>query len=210
MILSLLNFFKNKTWLALLLCILPVIIYIWVFKSIALNVNYVAFDDILILGVIPGFDDASWAVKWKRLTELFPEHRLVFSRSVILLLHQLFGKINLVWAMSIGNLSQDEFNKRIVSVIKGGEKIVGDWLGTHIELRDIKWSDFIASQIKNRIQYEYQRLRPEGQAHEEILRIIGQTAQYYNYTDFDAVYLNDLDTGTKYQFDKNQLRTFAE
>ena len=104
MILSLLNFFKNKTWLALLLCILPVIIYIWVFKAIALNVNYVAFDDILILGVIPGFEDASWAVKWKRLTELFPEHRLVFSRSVILLLHHLFGKINLVWAMSIANL----------------------------------------------------------------------------------------------------------
>jgi len=104
MILPFLNFFKNKTWLALLLCILPVIIYIWVFKAIALNVNYVAFDDILILGVIPGFEDASWAVKWKRLTELFPEHRLVFSRSVILLLHHLFGKINLVWAMSIANL----------------------------------------------------------------------------------------------------------
>ncbi|TDE08815.1 hypothetical protein [Dyadobacter psychrotolerans] len=104
MILSLLNFFKNKTWLDLLFCILPVIIYAWAFKSIALNVNYVAFDDILILGIIPGFEDASWAVKWKRLTELFPEHRLVFSRSVILLLQTFFGKINLIWAMSIANL----------------------------------------------------------------------------------------------------------
>jgi hypothetical protein len=104
MYLSLLGFVRNKSWLAVSLCILPVLIYIWVFKVIALNVNYVAFDDIIILGIIPGFENADLAEKWKLLTTLFPEHRLVFSRSVILLLHGFFGKVNLVWPMIIANI----------------------------------------------------------------------------------------------------------
>jgi hypothetical protein len=86
------------------LCVIPVLIYVWVFKVIALNVNYVAFDDIMILGIIPEFENADLAEKWKLLTTLFPEHRLVFSRSVILLLHGFFGKVNLVWPMIIANI----------------------------------------------------------------------------------------------------------
>lgn len=103
MYLSFLRFVREKSWLALLLCLVPVLIYIWVFKVIALNVNYVAFDDIVILGIIPEFEKASLAEKWKLLTTLFPEHRLVFSRSVILFLHKIFGKVDLVWPMIIAN-----------------------------------------------------------------------------------------------------------
>ena len=99
-----LNFARTKTWLAVILCIIPVLIYFLVFKAIALNINYVAFDDILILGIIPGFEDADWPDRWKRLTELFPEHRLVFSRSVILLLHSVFGRINMIWPMIVANI----------------------------------------------------------------------------------------------------------
>ncbi len=100
---SFLRFVREKSWLAWLLCLLPVLIYIWVFKVIALNVNYVAFDDILILGIIPEFSKADLAGKWRLLTTLFPEHRLVFSRSVILLLQKTFGTVNLVWPMIIAN-----------------------------------------------------------------------------------------------------------
>ena len=101
---SISGFFKTNTLLAVLLSVIPLIIYILAFNTIALNVNYVAFDDILILGVIPGFGEASLLEKWQRLTDLFPEHRLVFSRSIILLLHSTFGRLNLVWAMVIANL----------------------------------------------------------------------------------------------------------
>jgi len=101
---ALLKFARTNTWLAVIFCIIPVLIYFLVFKVIALNINYVAFDDILILGIIPGFEDADWPNRWKRLTELFPEHRLVFSRSIILLLHSLFGKINMVWPMIVANI----------------------------------------------------------------------------------------------------------
>ena len=101
---TLLGFVKNKIWLAVLLCIIPVAIYTWVFNAIALNVNYVAFDDILILGIIPEFDNASWPKRWQLLTTLFPEHRLIFSRSVILLIYDLFGHVNLVWLMIVSNI----------------------------------------------------------------------------------------------------------
>lgn len=104
---SFLSLQKNTrlaAWLAALLCVLPVFIYFLVFSQIALNVNYVAFDDILILGIIPGFEDATWLERWQRLTDPFPEHRLIFSRSLALLSYYVFGKVNLVSLMVIGNL----------------------------------------------------------------------------------------------------------
>lgn len=101
---ALLNLARQKAWILVLFCSLPILVYFTVFWVLMLNINYVAFDDILILGVIPGFDDASWPDRWHRLTELFPEHRLVFSRSVILLFYKLFGKVNLTWLMIIANL----------------------------------------------------------------------------------------------------------
>ncbi|GAB3180993.1 hypothetical protein [Telluribacter humicola] len=91
-------------WLAKVLCILPLLLYGWAFFTVAYNVNYIAYDDITILSVIPGFDDASWPERWRRLTDLFPEHRLVFSRSIVLLSYELFGRVDLVWLMAIGNL----------------------------------------------------------------------------------------------------------
>lgn len=87
-----------------MLCLLPIALYCGIFAEIALNVNYVAYDDILILGIIPGFEDASWLERWQRLTDPFPEHRLIFSRSIVLASYYLFGKVNLVSLMVIGNL----------------------------------------------------------------------------------------------------------
>lgn len=101
---SIFNSLSRQTWLAALLCVLPIALYFGIFAEIALNVNYVAYDDILILGVIPGFDDASWLERWQRLTDPFPEHRLIFSRSIVLASYYLFGKVNLVSLMIIGNL----------------------------------------------------------------------------------------------------------
>lgn len=101
---SIFNFFQKNTWLAALLCLLPIGLYFGIFAELALNVNYVAYDDILILGVIPGFEEASWLERWQRLTDPFPEHRLIFSRSLVLASYYLFGKVNLVGLMVIGNL----------------------------------------------------------------------------------------------------------
>lgn len=95
--------YKSHT-LALVMCLIPVLIYWLVFFKVALNVNYVAYDDIIMLNVIPGFDTATWAERWQRLTILFPEHRQVFSRLVILFFYNVFGTLNMVWLMIVGNL----------------------------------------------------------------------------------------------------------
>ncbi|HEV7349161.1 hypothetical protein [Telluribacter sp.] len=91
-------------WLAPVLCLLPVVLYGWAFFKVAYNVNYIAYDDITILGVIPGFEEAAWPERWRRLTDLFPEHRLVFSRSLVLFFYQVLGRVDLVWLMVVGNL----------------------------------------------------------------------------------------------------------
>ncbi|GAB2782421.1 hypothetical protein GCM10027275_27630 [Rhabdobacter roseus] len=95
---------RQQRWLAVLLCLLPLGLYAWTFSKIALNVNYVAYDDITILSVIPGFEEATWAERWQRLTDPFPEHRLVFSRTVVLLTYYLSGHVNLVGLMIVGNV----------------------------------------------------------------------------------------------------------
>jgi hypothetical protein len=102
---SLKNASFGTTYIALALCLLPLLLYALVFSDLAYNVNYIAYDDITILDIIPGFEDAAWPERWRRLTELFPEHRLVFSRSVVLFFYRLTGQINLVWLMVVGNLA---------------------------------------------------------------------------------------------------------
>jgi hypothetical protein len=101
---SALHFLPKQTWLAIVLCLVPILIYWNVFIEISLNVNYVAYDDIAILGVIPGFEEASWLERWHRLTDPLPEHRLIFSRLIVLVSYYLFGQVNLVGLMLGGNL----------------------------------------------------------------------------------------------------------
>jgi hypothetical protein len=96
---SALHFLPKQTWLAIVLCLVPILIYWNVFIEISLNVNYVAYDDIAILGVIPGFEEASWLERWHRLTDPLPEHRLIFSRLIVLVSYYLFGQVNLVGLM---------------------------------------------------------------------------------------------------------------
>lgn len=95
---------NSGIWKALLLCFIPAVIYWILFFKFTLNVNYIAYDDTLILGILPAFEDASWYERWKLLSGLFPEHRLVFSRSVVLLTYQIFGKADLTYLMIVANL----------------------------------------------------------------------------------------------------------
>ncbi len=90
---------------ATIFILLPILLYIIIFSSISLNINYVAFDDILILGIIPQVQQStSWMQTWEALSSPFPEHRLIFSRSVVLFFNTIFGHLNLVWLMIVGNI----------------------------------------------------------------------------------------------------------
>lgn len=68
------------------LCLLPLILYLLFFQAISLNVNYVAYDDTHVLQIIEQWQKSvNWHEKLDWLTVGFPEHRIVFTRSVVLI-----------------------------------------------------------------------------------------------------------------------------
>lgn len=96
--------FFNRN-LALVLCALPVVLYVLFFQQIALNVNYFAYDDLHVLQVIEQWQKAAnWQEKLDWLTVGFPEHRIVFTRSVVLLFYAITGGVKLTNLMVVSNL----------------------------------------------------------------------------------------------------------
>lgn len=88
-----------------LLCLWPLVIYIVFFETIALNVNYVAYDDIHVLQIIEQWQQAAnWREKLDWLTVGFPEHRIVFTRLTVLCSYWFIGFVNLKNLMIISNL----------------------------------------------------------------------------------------------------------
>ncbi len=87
------------------LCLLPLVIYAVFFEAIALNANYVAYDDIHVLQIIEQWQQAAnWYEKLDWLTVGFPEHRIVFTRLVVLLSYWTTGWVNFKNLMIISNL----------------------------------------------------------------------------------------------------------
>lgn len=87
------------------LCFLPLVLYGWFFHAIALNVNYIAYDDIHVLQIIEQWQKAiDWRQKLDWLTLGFPEHRIVFTRFMVLLSYWATGLVNLKNLMIISNL----------------------------------------------------------------------------------------------------------
>ena len=91
--------------LALVLCGLPVVLYALFFQQIVLNVNYFAYDDLHVLQVVEQWQKAAnWQEKLDWLTVGFPEHRIVFTRSVVLLFYAITGSVKLTNLMVVSNL----------------------------------------------------------------------------------------------------------
>ncbi|MFN8347667.1 MAG: hypothetical protein U0X91_21865 [Spirosomataceae bacterium] len=83
----------------------PLVIYVVFFEAIALNVNYIAYDDIHVLQIIEQWQQsADWREKLDWLTVGFPEHRIVFTRLTVLASYWIMGFVNLKTLMIISNL----------------------------------------------------------------------------------------------------------
>ena len=90
--------------LSVVFCLLPVVIYLIFFKEIALNINYIAYDDLHVLDVINQWKQhPDWASRFHFLTVGFPEHRIVFTRFNILLSYWLTGGVKLTNLMLLSN-----------------------------------------------------------------------------------------------------------
>ncbi len=95
--------FQKRFFFVLLL--LPLVLYIAFFETIALNVNYIAYDDINVLQIVEQWQNAvNWHKKLYWLTVGFAEHRIVFTRLAVLLSYWATGVVNLKSLMIISNL----------------------------------------------------------------------------------------------------------
>ena len=90
--------------LPVVLCVLPVAIYGLFFQQIALNINYIAYDDTHVLEIVNQWNQHSdFASRFHYLTVGFPEHRIVFTRFSILLSYWLTGGVKLTHLMLLSN-----------------------------------------------------------------------------------------------------------
>ncbi|MCK5215727.1 MAG: hypothetical protein KAR05_10290 [Candidatus Omnitrophica bacterium] len=103
-----------------------------------------------------------------------------------------------------------EYNLRTISEeLKGDPDIVGDKTGEHIDFHAVTWPEFLTKQIIHRIKFKYRQsdFPPEGTDEEEILTIVNQALSGYKFTGFDGVVLEDLGTGSKESYSKEEIKT---
>ena len=110
------------------------------------------------------------------------------------------------------DLPYEEYMKRFLVETKGGQSMIGDEVGTHIEYKDVAMPDFLSKQIINRIQYKFQRseCQPTAEYDDNIIAIAADTLRYYHFVDFGSLHLDNLRKNKKFTFDKTQLDAFGD
>ena len=111
-----------------------------------------------------------------------------------------------------GDLPYEEYMKRFLSEVKGGQNLIGDETGSHIEYKNIIMPDFLSQQIVNRINFKFQRsdFPPNPDFDDAIIGIVADTTRYYGFIDFTEVKLNNLRQDKKFIFSKLQLASFGD
>jgi len=94
---------RESSWITAAVCGVPVVLYFVFFFSCAVNIPF--GDDYPALGFVVNFTNPSWPGKLPLLFSLHNEHRIVTLRLVLLFLHSLSIKINLVAVAFVANLS---------------------------------------------------------------------------------------------------------
>ena len=107
-----------------------------------------------------------------------------------------------------GILPAEEFQKRYLSEAKSDSRLIGDKTGEHLQYWDIPLAEFLAKQIEYRINLKYQQGQPSEDAVKEILQIVGDTFQAYNFENFELIKLHDVENDKSFAFDPSQLKTF--
>ncbi len=104
-------------------------------------------------------------------------------------------------------IPSEEFGKRYVSEIYGNPDIIGDKTGAHLNIEDIRMTDFLAKQIDNRISTKFVRsaFPPTEDVQTEIWNIVAETLKLYQFTDFKNIKLIDLKSEKESLYNKNQL-----
>ncbi len=111
-----------------------------------------------------------------------------------------------------GDLPYDEYMKRFLSDSKGGQNMIGDETGSHLDFKPMAMPDFLSKQITNRIRFKFQHsdFAPPDDYDNTIAGLVADTARYYHFTDFTGVQMHNLRQDKKLLFDRAQLASFGD
>lgn len=105
------------------------------------------------------------------------------------------------------DLTQEEFLKRYVNELRGDETGINDKTGDHIKYREIELPDFLTKQIINRITFKFQSsdFPPSENTKDEIIQIIQETLNAYQFKDYQSIQLKDLKDDSNVVIEKDKL-----
>lgn len=87
----------------LLVCLFPVVVYFYFLSHYAINIPL--FDDHAFKNFILDYQKAAFFEKIQLIFSQHNEHRVAYTRIIVLLIYWFKGEIDYVWMMWIGNLS---------------------------------------------------------------------------------------------------------
>lgn len=113
---------------------------------------------------------------------------------------------------SLGQLPQEEFMKRMLTEIAGDQALIGDREGRSLKPEPVTWSDFVARQIENRINFRYGRssFPPSGNPQDEILYQVNQAFNAADFSDCSQIVLRDLRFETEKTVSCADIANFSE
>ncbi|GAB3181823.1 hypothetical protein [Telluribacter humicola] len=83
--------------------LVPIFIYFWVFDFYAINIP--KWDDHTLKEFLLNYTQATtWSERWAALAKQHNEHRILLTRLVALIDYQIFGALNYVHLMLVGNI----------------------------------------------------------------------------------------------------------
>lgn len=104
-------------------------------------------------------------------------------------------------------ISPGEYQHRVIFDLAVSRKIIGDREGRHVNYKNITLRDFIAEQIKHRINLKFQKpeVNQNVDIDKEIEKIIVETINIYGLKDISAAELNNLFTNNKIILNKMDI-----
>lgn len=101
--------------------------------------------------------------------------------------------------LSYGFISMEEYQHRVIQETDFLPEIIGDKEGRHLKFYDVPLAEFVAKQIKSRVDAKF--LAPEvkqtADIEKEIINACSLTITIYGLRDFNEVIINNLATGDK-------------
>lgn len=112
----------------------------------------------------------------------------------------------------VGDLPYEEYMKRFIADTKGGQALIGDEVGSHIEYRDVTMKEFLEKQIINRINFKFQHsdFGPDADYDDAIIDIVADTTRFYSFDDYAGVQLNNIRNQKKLIYEKNLIAMHGE